>query len=153
MTIPMTKARAAEVARQYEAGKSLDALIADFQSSYFSVRKAILDNGVTLRPKNITMKKMRKEQEDMKAARWTSDHLRMAIAEYETIGLKAIGEKLGFSATYISMKLKEAGVKLKPAHRTNQWDKASNAGNTKDVTMEKKYDFGKFQSINLRVSA
>jgi transposase len=148
----MTKARAAEVARQYEQGKSLDTLIAEFDSSYFSVRKAILDNGVTLRPKNITMKKMRKEQEDMKAARWTSDHLRMAMAEYETSGLKAVGEKLGFSATYISTKLKEAGVKLKPAHRTNQWDKASNAGNTTSATQNKLYSFGKFQSINLRVS-
>jgi len=146
MTIPMTKARAAEVARQYEQGKSLDTLIAEFDSSYFSIRKAILDNGVAMRPKSLTMKKMRK------AARWTSDHLRMAMAEYETSGLKAVGEKLGFSATYISMKLKEAGVKLKPAHRTNQWDKASNAGNTTSATQNKLYSFGKFQSINLRVS-
>lgn len=146
----MTKARAAEVARQYEQGKSIDTLIAEFKSSYYSVRKAVMDNGVKLRPANVSMKAAKTRQSRGKPSEWTDEIMQLAIKTYEKGSLADVSDVTGFSKTYCNMKLKEEGVPLRKAHKT--LGKRARPGNTKDITMEKKYDFGKFQSFSIRAS-
>lgn len=153
----MTKSRAAEVARQYEQGKSIDALIAEYKSSYFSVRKAIKENNVAMRQKSVTLKAARAKRSQK---RWSEEDSRIAAEIYATSSLKDTAAAVGFAKAYTAKMLKENGVTLREPHKKigsapvvkqePRKQQKKRVGNTTEKTAQKKYDFGKFQSMSMR---
>jgi len=79
---------------------------------------------------------------DSGTSRWSEIHTKRAVELYKENSLKEVATVMGFSTTYVREMLRQNGIKIREPHKRK--------GNTTEKTAQKKYDFGKFQSFNMR---